>query len=66
MHQDGRDKGYRYTREQERVSYDVWANYWMGDKWEERVHNIDWFVEKFMPMPGWPDDWRERLKNLDV
>ncbi len=66
MHQDGRDKGYHYTREQEKVSYDVWAKYWMSDKWEERVHDIEWFIDKFMPMPGWPDDWRERLKNLDV
>ncbi len=63
MHQDGRDKGYRYTREQERVSYDVWANYWMSDKWLERVHDIDWFIEKFMPMPGWPDNWRDFLEN---
>ena len=63
MHQDGKDKGYHYTRQQERVSYDVWANYWMSDKWEERVHDIDWFIERFMPMPGWPEDWRELLEN---
>ena len=63
MHADGSNKGYRYTREQERNSYDVWAKYWMGDKWEERVHNIDWFIEKFMPMPTWPDNWRELLSN---
>ncbi len=66
MHQDGRDKGYHYTRQQERVSYDVWAKYWMSNKWEERVHNIDWFIEKFMPMPGWPEDWREQLEKLNV
>ncbi len=61
MHQDGSVKGYHYTRQQERDSYDVWARYWMGDNWEERVHNIDWFIEKFMPMPGWPEDWKSQL-----
>ena len=63
MHQDGSVKGYRYSRQQERVSYDVWAQYWMGDKWEERIHNIDWFIEKFMPMPTWPENWRELLEE---
>ena len=63
MHQDGSVKGYRYTWNQEKTSYDVWARYWMADKWEERVHNIDWFIEKFMPMPTWPDNWRELLEN---
>ena len=24
---------------------------------------IDWFLEKFMPMPTWPDNWRELLKK---
>ena len=63
MHQDNAAKGYHYTRTQERVSYDVWARYWMGDKWEERAHNIDWFIEKFMPMPTWPENWRELLET---
>jgi hypothetical protein len=63
MHQDNAVKGYHYTRTQERVSYDVWARYWMGDKWEERTHNIDWFIEKFMPMPTWPENWRELLET---
>jgi hypothetical protein len=35
----------------------------MGDKWEERIHNIDWFIEKFMPMPTWTKNWRELLEN---
>lgn len=64
MHQDGRDKGYRYTREEEKVSYDVWANYWMKNKWGERVHDVDWFIDRFMPMPGWPENWRELYDNF--
>jgi|SRR3990167_1604037 len=57
MHQDGPAKGYRYTRDQERVSYDIWANYWMKDP------KIELFIEKFMPMPSWPENWRDLLKE---
>ena len=63
MHQHNAVKGYHFTHQQERTSYDVWARYWMGDKWGERIHNIDWFIEKFMPMPTWPENWRELLEN---
>ncbi len=63
LHQDNSVKGFHYTREQERLSYDIYANYWMSDKWEDRKHDIDWFIEKFMPMPSWPDDWLQRLNE---
>jgi hypothetical protein len=38
-------------------TYDLWMN-----------KNRDFLVsllEKFMPMPGWPDDWKEQLKKID-
>jgi len=66
MHQDNSVKGYHYTREEEKVSYDIWAHYWMSDLWEERVHNIDWFIERFMPMPTWPENWRELLESYQA
>lgn len=34
------------------------AEYWMNNRWEQRVHNIDWFISRFWPVPGWPDDWQ--------
>jgi hypothetical protein len=63
-HADNRDKGYHYTREQEENSYRVWANYWMRNKWGERKYDIDKFIERFMPMPTWPSDWRQLYDNL--
>jgi hypothetical protein len=59
VHQDNSVKGYHFTREQERHSYDIAANYWMGNKWGERKHDMEWFIEKFMPMPTWPDNWKD-------
>lgn len=32
------------------------ANYWMQNRWPKQIHNIDWLIEKFMPVPTWPED----------
>ena len=62
LHQDGNVKGYRYTREQERHSYDIAARHFVGDK-GNYLHNFEWFVEKFMPMPTWPENWKVLLDD---
>jgi hypothetical protein len=54
VHQDNSVKGFHYTREQEKVSYDIAANTFMKDP-----RMMGW-IEKNMPMPTWPDDWKER------
>lgn len=32
------------------------VDYWMNNKWAERVHDIDWLIEKFWPVPTWPEE----------
>lgn len=54
-----RPVGWTISREQTRDTYDYSARYWMGNKWEGRVRDMEWFIDKFMPMPTWPDNWRE-------
>jgi hypothetical protein len=44
------DKSYRY-------SYD----FWMHNKLENKIHTFGWLIDKFMPMPGWSENWREEL-----
>lgn len=61
MHQQGDQRGYHMSKEQEKLSYDLAANYWVADKWAERKHDFEWFVDRFMPMPTWPEDWRDVL-----
>ena len=34
-------------------------DYWMHDKWPKAIHKIDWLIDKFMPIPGWPLDWKD-------
>ena len=61
LHQDGNVKGYRYTREEEEHTYNMTATHWMANKEPNLVHPIEWFIEKFYPMPAWPENWRELL-----
>lgn len=32
------------------------VDYWMNDRWSERVHDLRWLIEKFSPVPTWPAD----------
>lgn len=44
------------------------ANYWMTNQWVDRIHDFEWLIDKFWPIPGWSDfgsideafkQWRE-------
>lgn len=60
MHKGGqRPRGYSMTRHQENYTYARVAEYWLKNMWSERVHDFEWFVDKFYPMPTWNPDWRE-------
>lgn len=38
---------------------DAYCNdYWFNNRWEERIHDLSWLVEKFYPVPHWPEDRR--------
>jgi glycosyltransferase involved in cell wall biosynthesis len=49
-HQDSREiiRGHEYS-----------ARYWMNNKWTERVHDFEWFIDKFPNMPTWDANWKE-------
>lgn len=34
------------------------TDFWFNDRWEKRVHNLAWLIDRFMPVPGW-DKWLE-------
>jgi hypothetical protein len=38
--------------------------YWMNNRWAERKYDITWLVEKFWPVPTWPENWQEQLPEL--
>lgn len=64
LHQQGNKRGYHMDREQENRSYKLAAEFFMKDKWfDGKKHDMSWFVDKFGPMPTWPDDWRFLLST---
>jgi len=32
------------------------TDFWMHDRWPQRVHDLRWLIEKFSPVPSWPAD----------
>lgn len=58
---------YHVNREWNKEMFDGtnWsADYWMNNKWPERVHDFAWLVdEKFPDMPSWPSNWKELYYN---
>lgn len=33
-------------------------DHWYNNRWSGRVHDFEWLIEKFWPVPTWPDNWR--------
>ncbi len=38
-------------------------DHWMHDRWPERAHDLQWLIDRFWPVPGWPEDWRAQRDN---
>lgn len=34
-------------------------DFWWRNRWEQRGQDIEWLLEQWMPMPGWPANWQE-------
>jgi len=42
-----------------RKSYRYCYDFWINDRsLPGRIHSLDWLIDKFMPMPGWPVEWK--------
>lgn len=52
-HQDGGEIG---------RGHDYSARYWMSNAWPDRVHNIEWLVDRFWPVPTWDQSWIDQAR----
>jgi len=57
LHQQGNKRGYHMDKKQEDKSYFIAADHFV------REPKFPDFVEKFLPMPTWPDNWRILVEN---
>lgn len=54
-----RSRGWRVSSGQISSTYLKIAKYWMKDSWEEQAHPLSWLIERFWPVPTWPEDFRK-------
>ena len=57
MHQQSNKRGYPEDKRKTEFTYNQTATHWMANKEPNLIHDIRWFVNKFMPMPGWSENW---------
>ena len=50
---------YHLNEAQEIQAHNLAAEYWMNNHWQERVHDIEWLIQKFWPVPTWEPNWKE-------
>jgi glycosyltransferase involved in cell wall biosynthesis len=49
-------RGYSLSGSNHEAGARFCTDYWMNDRWPDRVRNLRWLVEKFSPVPTWPID----------
>jgi glycosyltransferase involved in cell wall biosynthesis len=55
----------RVTDEEREASYVYAWDFWWNNKWEDRIHDYEWLVEKFWPLRTWPENWRWLVTKYD-
>jgi len=60
MHRGGQRPREWHVDTREAYRSAAWtADYWLRNKWDRRTHDLEWLIDKFSPIPGWPENWRE-------
>jgi len=69
LHKGSRGKGYGYSTQQykwfsqeKEMGRVNCIDYWINDHWPERIHDFEWLINKFWPVPNWPENWQEQIK----
>lgn len=60
-------RGYNMDGNQNKIDHENSARYFMNNEntWPGKIREIDWLIDKFWPVPTWPENWRaHRFENL--
>lgn len=69
FHKGKKGKGYgfstkqykKFSQEKER-GRQVCIDYWINNRWSKRKYDFEWLINKFWPVPNWPENWQEQIK----
>ena len=66
-----------YTGNPDNIRRDyIWTSrYWLENRWEDRLYDFDWLVDRFWPLPNantkmrtekyiWPEDWHDYYERM--
>lgn len=72
MHKGKKGKGYGFSNEQYQKHMEgtergrlYCIDYWVNNKHladKRMIHSFEWLLEKFWPVPTWPENWKERIE----
>lgn len=64
-HKPSNQRGYRLSRRAMRETQSRSTWYWMNDKWPGQTRKMEWYIDKFWPIPGWPENWKEEKEKYE-
>ena len=54
----------KYKKSENIPDNNTWSTlHWLNNREPGMVHSFDWLIEKFWPVPTWPENWREQLEK---
>lgn len=59
LHKGSRGRGYLLNTKHMKRQRAFHIDYWFNNKWPQAIRSIEWLIERFWPIPGWPEDWRD-------
>jgi len=52
-------RGYFMNKRECNTGGEYSTDLWMFNRWEGRRYDIEWLIDKFWPVPSWPENWKE-------
>jgi glycosyltransferase involved in cell wall biosynthesis len=49
-------RGYSLSKSEAGAGTAYSTDFWMNNRWPGRKHDIEWLIERFAPVPGWPSE----------
>lgn len=55
-------RGYFQSKEEIVVGHTWAGHHWMRNEEPNMIHKMEWLIDRFWPVPTWPDNWRELVQ----